>query len=120
MSNIIVGHSFDITIDTPRVWSMSGHYTLSTAGRFFKKCQNFCQKMPKNRSWGTLSEAKCCPRRVQQKNYFFWKKNFICMDFIPLQGLPTGILSGRNKGLLSCYVGFCIRAKTEFSYTKFF
>ena len=29
----------------PRVWSISGHYTLSTAGRFFKKCQKFCQKI---------------------------------------------------------------------------
>ena len=38
-SNIIVGCSFDITIDAPRVWGMSGHYTPATAGRFFKKCQ---------------------------------------------------------------------------------
>ena len=37
-SNIILGHSFDIKIDAPKLWSMSGHYALSTAGRLFKKC----------------------------------------------------------------------------------
>ena len=113
-----MGYSFDITIDAPRVWSISGHYTLSTAGRFFKKCQTFCQKMPKNRLWGTLSEAKCCSLGVQQKN-FFLETNSICMNFICLQWLAAGILSGRNNGLLSCYVGFSIRAKTGFSYDFF-
>ena len=38
------------------------------------------------------------------------------MDFICLQWLATGLLSGRNNGLLRCYVGFSIRAKTGFSY----
>ena len=116
-SNIIVGHSFDIKIDAPRVWSMSGHYTLATAGRFFKKCQKFCQKMPKNRSWGTLPEAKCCFLRVQQKK-FFLETNLICMNFIRLQGLAAGIVSGRNNGLLSCYMELPVRAKTKFSYTS--
>ena len=36
--NIIVGHSFDIKIDAPKLWSMSGHYILVTACRLFKKC----------------------------------------------------------------------------------
>ena len=49
--------------------------------------------------------------------FFFPETNFICMYFIPLQGLPAGILSSRNKGLLSCYVEFSIRAKTEFAYS---
>ena len=47
-------------------------HSLSTAGRFFKKCQKFCQKMPKNRLWGILSEAKCCSAWVQQ--IFFYRK----------------------------------------------
>ncbi len=96
---------------------MSGHYTLTTAGRFFKKCQKFCQKMAKNRSWGILSEEKCCSVGVQHKNVF-GGTNFICMNFNPLRGLPAGTLSGRNNGLLRCYIGFCIRAKTEFSYEE--
>jgi len=110
-----VGYSFDITIDAPRVWSISGHYGLTTAGRFCKKCQKFCRKMPKNRLWGILSEAKCCSLGVQQTNYFL-ETNSICMDFICLQWLAAGILSGRNNGLLSCYVEFTVRAKTGFSY----
>ena len=114
-SNIIVGYSFDINVDAPRVWGMSGHYTPATAGRFFKKCQKFCQKMPKNRSWGTLSEAKCCSLRVQQI-FFFLKTNFICINFIRLRGLAARMVSSRNNGLLSCYVEFEVRAKNEFSY----
>ena len=117
MSNIIVGHSFDINIDAPRVWSISGHYGLTTAGRFFKKCQKFCQKMPKNRSWGILPKAKCCSVWVQQ-NFFLSEINFICMNFIRLQGLAAGTVFGRNNGLVSCYVEFPIRAKTGFSYMK--
>ena len=96
-----------------------GHYTLTTAGRFFKKCQKFCQKMPKNRSWGTLSEVKCCPRRVQQKKSFS-ETNFICMNFIRLQGLAAGTDSGRNNELLSWSMEFEVRPKTEFSYVMFF
>ena len=42
----------------------------------FQKVPNF---LPKNRSWGTLSEAKCCPRRVQQKKLFL-ETIFICLD----------------------------------------
>ena len=116
-SNIIVGYSFDINIDAPRVWVMSGHYTSATAGHFFKKCQKFCQKMPKNRSWGILSEAKCCSLRVQQI-LFFLKTNFICINFIRLRGLAAGMVSGRNNGLFSCYVEFAPRAKTEILHTK--
>ena len=66
--NIIVRCSFDINIDAPRVWGMSGHYTPATAGHFFKKCQ----KMPKNRSWGILPKAKCCSVWIQQN--FFYRK----------------------------------------------
>ena len=40
-SNIIVGYSFDINIYAPRVGSIPGHYTLATAGCFFKKCSEF-------------------------------------------------------------------------------
>ena len=112
-SNIIVGYSFDITIDAPSVWSISGHYGLTTAGRFFKKCQKFCQKMPNNRLWGILSEAKCCSLVVQQN--FFPETNSICMDFICLQWLAAGILSGRNNGLLRWSMEFGTRPKTEFS-----
>ena len=45
----------------------------------------------------------------------FLETNSICMDFIRLQWLAAGTVSGRNNGLLSCYVEFCIQAKTEFS-----
>ena len=74
--------------------------------------------LPKNRLWGILSEAKCCSLGVQQKKIFL-ETNSICMDFICLQWLAAGILSGRNNGLLSCYVEFTVRAKTGFSYWEF-
>ena len=51
--------------------------------------------------------------------FFFLETNSICMNFICLQWLATGILSGRNNGLLRCYVGFSIRAKTGFSHALF-
>ena len=47
---------------------------------------------------------------------FFLEKNFICMNFIRLQGLAAETVSGRNNGLLSCYVEFGVHAKTGFSY----
>ena len=46
----------------------------------------------------------------------FLETNSICMDFIRPQWLAAGILPGRNNGGFRCYVEFCIRAKTEFSY----
>ena len=95
----------------PRVWGMSGHYTPATAGRFFKKCQ----KMPKNRSWGILPKEKCCSVWDQQ-NFFLSEINFICMNFIRLQGLADETVSGRNNGLPTCYVEFPPRPKTGFSY----
>ena len=55
-SNIVVGYSFYIKNNIWRVWSMTGHPFHSIAGHFFKNCSKFCQKMPKNRSWGTLPE----------------------------------------------------------------
>ena len=97
---------------------MSGHYTPATAGRFFKKCQKFCQKMSKNRSWGILPKAKCCSVWVQQ-TFFLSEINFICINFIRLQGLAAGTVSGRNNGLPCCYVEFAVRAKTGFSYINF-
>ena len=109
-----MGYSFDITIDAPRFWSMSGHHTLTTAGRFFK---NFAKKCPKNRSWGTLSEVKCCLRRMQH-NKLILETNFICMNFIRLQGLDAGTVSGRNNGLLRWSMEFEIRAKTEFLHAN--
>ena len=90
---------------------MSGHYTLTTAGRFFKKCQNFCQKIA---SGAYFRRQNVAPWWCNEN--FFSETNFICMDFICLQWLAAGILFGRNNGLLRCYVGFCIRAKTGFSY----
>ena len=106
-----MGYSFDITIDAPRVWSMSDHHTLTTAGRLFKKCQKFCQKMPKNRSWDTLPEV--------QQNFFLSEINFICMNFIRLQGLAAGTVSGRNNGLLRWSMEFEVRPKTGFSYANY-
>ena len=113
-SNIIVGHSFDIKIDAPRVWRISGHYTFSTTGRLFKKCQKISQKIAKNCYWGILLEEKCCSMRVQHQK-FLSEINFMCMNFIRLRGLPAGILSGRNNELLRCYMEFGVRAKTKFS-----
>ena len=104
-------YSFDITIDALRVWSISGHYTLSTAGRFFKKCQNFCQKIA---SGAYFWRQNVAPWWCNEN--FFSETNSICMDFICLQWLAAGILSVRNNGLLSCYIEFFIRAKTGFSY----
>ena len=46
-SNIIVGHSFDIKIDAPKLWTMSGHYTLATAGRLFKSAENLAKNTQK-------------------------------------------------------------------------
>ena len=77
--------------------------------------QKFCQNCQKNRSWGILPKAKCCSVWVQQ-NFFLSEINFICMNFIRLQGLAAGIISGRNNGLPRCYVEFGVRAKTGFSY----
>ena len=81
----------------------------------FQKVPKILPKMPKNCLWGILSEAKCCSLVVQRK-ICFSETNSICMDFICLQWLAAGILSGRNNGPLSCYIEFCIRAKTGFSY----
>ena len=72
--------------------------------------------LPKNRLWGILPKAKCCSVWVQQ-NFFLSEINFICMNFIRLQGLAAGTVSGRNNGLLSCYVEFPVRAKTGFSFS---
>ena len=77
--------------------------------------QKVSKILTKNRSWGTLSEEKCCPRRVQQKNIFL-ETNFIYMNFIRLQGLAAGTVYGRNNGLLHWSMEFDIRAKNEFSY----
>ena len=80
-SNIIVGHSFDIKLDAPRVWSMSGHYTSSTTGRLFKKCQNISQtisqKITKNCCWSILLEEKCCSVRVQYQKNFVGNKFYV-------------------------------------------
>ena len=46
-SNIIVEYSFDITLDSPRVWSMSGHPVRSTAGHFLKIAKNLSKNRPK-------------------------------------------------------------------------
>ena len=67
-SNIVVGYSFDIKKYIWRVWSMAGHPFHSKAGHFFKKCSKFCQKMPKNRSWGTLPEKNVVPCWCNKKN----------------------------------------------------
>ena len=111
--NIIVGHSFDIKIDAPRVWSMSGHYTSSTTGRLFKKCQKISQKIAKNCSWGILLEEKCCSMRVQHQK-FLSEINFMCMNFIRLRELPAGSLPGRDNTLLRWSMGFAVRAKKNF------
>ena len=42
------------------------------------------------------------------------------MNFIRLQGLAAGTVSGRNNGLVRCYVEFGVRAKTGFSILYFF
>ena len=54
----------------------------------------------------------------------FNKKTFIGNKFYMHElhsstRVTAGILSGRNNGLLSCYVEFSIRAKTGFSYVFF-
>ena len=41
------------------------------------------------------------------------------MNFIRLQGLAAGTVSGRNNGRPRCYVEFGVRAKTGFSYMIF-
>ena len=112
-SNIIVGHSFDIKIDAPRVWSMSGHYISSTTGRLFKKCQKISQKIAKNCSWGILLKEKCCSMRMQHQK-FLSEINFMCLNFIRLRGLPAGSLPGRDNTLLRWSMGFAIRAKKKF------
>ena len=70
--------------------------------------------LPKNRSWGILPKAKCCSVWDQQ-NFFLSEINFICMNFIRLQGLAAGTVSGRNNGRPRCYVEFGVRAKPGFS-----
>ena len=42
------------------------------------------------------------------------------MNFIRLQGLAAGTVSGRNNGWPRCYVEFPIRVKTGFSYIELF
>ena len=114
-SNIIVGHSFDITIYAPKLWSMSGHYTLGTAGRLFKKCWKICQKCSKIASeahflWQNVVFYEC------NKNLFFSEKHLMCMNFIRLRGLSSGTRSGHWRARLRCIVEFGHRAKTEISY----
>ena len=81
--------------------------------------QKVSKILPKNCSWGTLSETKCCPWRVQQKELFS-ETNFICMNIIRLQGLDAGTVPCRNNGLLSWSMEFGVRPKTEFSKISFF
>ena len=70
-SNIIVGCSFDINIDAPKVWGMSGHYT--PAGRFFKKCQKFCQKIGPETYFTRQNVAPC----GSNKFFFIGNKFYI-------------------------------------------
>ena len=57
--------------------------------------------------------------RVGSTKFFFIGNKFYmheAMNFIRLQGLAAGTVSGRNNGLLRCYVEFPIQAKIGFSY----
>ena len=81
MSNIIVGYSFDIKKNIPRVWSTSGHCVDTTAGYFFGKCPKFRPKWPKISKWYRLHEPKCCSVWVQLKKNN--KKSFYMLELSP-------------------------------------
>ena len=57
--------------------------------------------------------------RVGPTKFFLSKINFICMNFIRLQGLAAGTVSGRNNGLLHWSMEFDIREKNEISYRSY-
>ena len=77
---------------------------------FSKSAKNFAKKCQKIASGAYYPRQNVAPWGCNKKKIL--ETNSICMDFICLQWLAVGILSGRNNGLLSCYVEFTVRAKT--------
>ena len=81
----------------------------------FQKVPKILPKNAQKSVLGHTSQGKML-LRVGSTKKILSEINFICMNFIRLQGLAAGTVSGRNNGLLRCYVEFPIRAKTGFSY----
>ena len=83
---------------------------------FSKSAKNFAKKCSKIARGAHFLLQNVVLYECNKKNLS--EINFMCMNFIRLRGLPAEILSGRNNWLLRCYMEFCVRAKTKFSYTK--
>ena len=84
----------------------------------FQKVPKILPKNAKKSVLGHTSQGKML-LRMGSKIFFLSEINFICMNFIRLQGLAAGTVSGRNNGLLRCYVEFGVRPKTGFSYAYY-
>ena len=96
----------------PREFGVYPATTLSLRpAAFSKSVKTFAKKSPLGHTFG----GKLLLPDGATKFFFFENKFYIYMDFICLQWLAAGILSGRNNGAFRCYVEFTVRAKTEFS-----
>ena len=87
---------------------------LPRPSAFSKSAKNFakkCQKIGPGAYFPRQNVAPCGSNKI-----FLSEINFICMNFIRLQGLAARTVSGRNKVLHSCYVEFPPRPKTGFSF----
>ena len=85
---------------------------------FSKSAKHFakkCQKIDPGAYFPRQNVAPCGFNKM-----FLSEINFICMNFIRLQGLAAETVSGRNNGLPCCYVEFPIRAKTGFSFANWY
>ena len=80
----------------------------------FQKVSKILPKNAQKSLLGHTSRSKMLSPKGATK-FFLSEINFICMNFIRLQGLAAGTVSGRNNGLLRCYVAFGVRPKPGFS-----
>ena len=84
--------------------------------------QKVSKILPKNTQKSLLGHTfrgkMLSPKGATKKS--FSGTTFICMNFIRLQGLAAGTVSGRNNGLLRWSMEFEVRPKTEFSTNLIF
>ena len=98
----------------PREFGVCPATTLSLRPAAFSKVSKILPKnAPKSLLGYTFRGKMLSPKGATKK--CFLETNFICINFIRLQGLAAGKVSGRNNGLLRWSMEFDIRPKTEFS-----
>ena len=97
----------------PREFGVCPATTLSLRPAGFSKS---VKKFAKKSFLGHTFGGKMLSPKGATK-FVFLETNFICMNFIRLQGLAIETVSGRNNGLHHWSIEFDIRAKNEISHT---